>query len=55
MKIEITINNKKVVEIEATWSNNSKTGESFHDLARIAHHALDKAMQELQTAKAVVK
>lgn len=55
MKIEIIINNNKVSSVEATWNGMSDTYKAFHDLARLAHHALDKAVREMQTAKVVVK
>ena len=55
MKIEITINKTNVASVEATWNGMSDTYKAFHDLARLAHHALDKAVRELQTAKVVVK
>ena len=54
MSIEVSINGKQIVNVKATWNSNSKTGESFHDLARLAHHALDKGIQQLQTVKVIV-
>ena len=55
MKIEITINKTNVASVEATWNGMSDTYKAFHDLSRLAHHALDKAVREMQTAKVVVK
>ena len=55
MKIEITINNTKTASVEATWNSMNDTYKAFSDLSRLAHHALDKAVRELQTAKVVVK
>ena len=54
MKIEITINKTNVASVEATWNSMNDTYKAFHELARLARHALDKAVRELQTAKMVV-
>lgn len=57
MIIDVSINDKKIVSVTAGWSSTgtSNTAAQFHDLARIAHHAIDKAFKDLTTVKLTVK
>lgn len=47
--------NELIEKIEQGTVAAYDTYKAFHDLSRLAHHALDKAVRELQTAKVVLK
>ena len=57
MTLEVNINCREIVRLTATWSSSGSANiaQQFHDLARIAHHAIDKAFKDLSTASLTVK
>ena len=57
MTIEVKVNGKEIVSLSASWgsSGTANIAKQFHDLARIAHHAIDKAFKDLSTVKLTVK
>ena len=57
MTLDVFINGKAIVKLGATWnsSGTANISNQFHDLARIAHHAIDKAFKDLSTDKLTVK
>ena len=56
MSIGVYINGKEIVLAKATWSAVSGVdmAKQFHDLARIVHHAIDKAFKYMTTDKQTV-
>ena len=56
MSIEVYINGKEIVRAKATWSSVSGVdlAKQFHDLARIVHHAIDKAFKCMTTDEQTV-
>ena len=57
MTLEVFINGKEIVKLAASWnsSGSANIANQFHDLARIAHHAIDKSFKDLSTVKLTVK
>ena len=57
MSLDVVINGKPIVSLKATWnsSGSANIAQQFHDLARIAHHAIDKAFKDLSTVELSVK
>ena len=57
MSIDVVINEKPIVSLKATWnsSGSANIAQQFHDLTRIAHHAIDKAFKDLTTVRMTVK
>lgn len=57
MSITVSLNGKEIVCVYAkfTITHTSNSAKQFHDLARIAHHAIDKAFKDLSTVKLTVK
>lgn len=57
MTLQISINGKEVVCVKGVWNAASgvNVANQFHDLARLAHHAIDKAFKDLSTVQLSVK
>ena len=57
MSLDVVINGKPIVSLKAAWnsSGSANIARQFHDLARIAHHAIDKAFKDLSTVELTVK
>lgn len=57
MTITVSINGREVVNVHGnfTLTNSTNTASQFHDIARITHHAIDKAFKDLTTVKLEVK
>lgn len=57
MSIEVYINGKEILRVKSTWSASSGVNveRQFHDLARISHHALDKAFKNLSMVDLIVE
>lgn len=57
MSIEVYINGKEIFRVKSSWSASSGVNveRQFHDLSRIAHHALDKAFKNLSTVDMLVE
>lgn len=57
MSITVSLNGKEIVCVHAkfTITRTSNSASQFHDLARITHHAIDKAFKDLTTVKLEVK
>ena len=57
MSIDVVINGKPIVSLKASWNStgSANVAQQFHDLTRIAHHAIDKAFKDLTTVSLTVK